>query len=70
MLQKIIDYASDIEVATFLIRHIQNPCKEITTGQAIRDFYIREARAMLPNMESLHARELLKAEIRKYPAGI
>ena len=62
--------ATDIEAVTFLNRHIDNPCEvEVAPGQMenIRDFYLREARELLPTLTNPHAKRLLEMKIEEYP---
>lgn len=59
------EMATDIEVANFLAGHIEAPCEDLQ-GNNIRDFYIREARKVLPTMTNEFAKEILEKTIRKY----
>jgi hypothetical protein len=54
------------EAAMFLIKHIDAPCVEPTTGQNIREFYIREAKRLLPKVENPFLKEALEAKIAQY----
>ena len=70
--EKIPEGATDLEIALFLIGHIDNPCEgEVSAGQIenIRDFYIREAERMLSQMESSDAKHLLELKIKEYEQG-
>ena len=61
--------ATDIEAVTFLNRHIDNPCEvEVAPGQIenIRDFYLRNARNLLPTLTNPHAKRLLEMKIEEY----
>ena len=58
---------SDIELALYFAFHIDNPCFTKVNGKNrdIRDFHIREARRVLPNL-NYHARSFLESVIRDY----
>jgi len=61
--------ANDIELAEFLVKHIDNPCTvELENGRIenIRPFYIREAKKALENMTDPVAIDLLKRKIQDY----
>ena len=61
--------ATDIEAVTFLNRHIDNPCEvEVAPGQIenIRDFYLRNARNLLPTLTNPDAKRLLEMKIEEY----
>ncbi|OGF43957.1 hypothetical protein A2555_02340 [Candidatus Falkowbacteria bacterium RIFOXYD2_FULL_39_16] len=57
--------ATDMELATFLIKHINDPCEDLD-GNNIRDFYIREAKRALLAFNDDEARRLLETTIDKY----
>ena len=59
---------SDIELAVELTAHIEHPCEVEVNGNIhnIRDFYIREAKRVLPALTNPHARDLLQMHIDKY----
>jgi len=57
--------ATDMELAFFLIKHIDNPCEDLQ-GNNIRDFYIREAKKALNTNQDLEAIKLLEDIIQKY----
>lgn len=57
--------ATDMELAFFLIKHIENPCEDLH-GNSIRDFYIREAEKALTTIQDLKAKKMLEATIKKY----
>ncbi len=63
------EHNDERELVFFLIEHINNPC-EVEVGEAqranLRDFYLREAERVLPTINDLTARELLKAKINEY----
>ena len=68
-LEPVPEKATDIEVVTFLNRHIDNPCEvEVAPGQMknIRVFYLREARNILPKLTNPHAKRLLEMKIGEY----
>lgn len=60
--------ASDMELAEFLIKHIDNPCTVEVEGRVenIRSFYIREAKRALETMTDSAAIDLLKRKIQEY----
>jgi len=57
--------ASDMELAMFLIKHIDDPCEDLH-GNNIRGFYIREAQKALNTIHDLDAKTMLEEAIRKY----
>lgn len=57
--------ATDMELAFFLIKHINNPCEDLH-GNNIRDFYIREAKKALDTTQDLEAKKMLEDIIKKY----
>lgn len=57
--------ASDMELALFFIKHIQEPCKD-SDGNNIRDFYIREAKKALNDFKNPEARQLLENILKGY----
>ena len=64
-----IPAATDIELAMFLITHLDNPCEvEIEPGQTenIREFYLREAKAVLSKITNPEAKSLLEDKIKEY----
>ena len=67
--EKMPEKASDIQVAGFFAKHIENPCSvEVEKGKManIRPFYIREAKKALENMTNPFAIELLEKKIKEY----
>ena len=61
--------ATDLELAMFLIGHIDNPCEvEVEHGRTenIREFYIREAEKVLTTMTDPQAKELLESKVQEY----
>ena len=67
--EEIPEKASDMEIALFLTRHIDDPCEvEVAPGQLenIRDFYIREAKRLLLKMTNPNAKQLLELKIKEY----
>ena len=63
------EIATDIEMASFLVGHIDNPCEvEVAPGQIenIRGVYIREAKRLLPTMTNPEARDLLHKKIQQF----
>ncbi len=54
-----------MELASFLIKHIDNPCGDLQ-GNNIRDFYIREAEKALETIQDLEAKKMLLDIIKKY----
>jgi hypothetical protein len=68
-IEKLPEGATDIELAIFLVGHIDNPCgTEIQPGQIenIREFYINEAEKMLGKMTNPDAKKLLELKIQEY----
>ncbi len=68
-LKEKIDKASDMELALFLAKHIDNPCEtEIAPGRGenIRNFYIKEAEAALVKMVDSEAKNFLELKIKEY----
>ena len=57
--------ATDLELALFLIKHIDDPCEDLQ-GNNIRDFYLREAKRALGTMRDPEAKKKLEDAIRKY----
>ena len=61
---------TDIEMALFWIRHIEDPCSLEHEGKLfnLRGFYLREAMKLLDNhnFENPYARKLLERRIREY----
>ncbi|MFH2136587.1 MAG: hypothetical protein ABII19_03090 [Patescibacteria group bacterium] len=57
--------ATDMELASFLIKHIDNPCEDLQ-GNSIRDFYIREAERALETIQDPEAKKILEDIIKKY----
>jgi len=57
--------ATDMELASFLIQHINNPCEDLQ-GNNIRDFYIREAKRALDTFQDPQAKQLLENTIKRY----
>ena len=67
--EKMPEKASDIQLAGFFVKHIENPCGvEVEKGKIvnIRPFYIREAKKALGNMTNPFAIELLERKIKEY----
>ncbi len=61
--------ASDGDVADFLIKHIDNPCKfEIHLGHwvNVREDYLREAERFLPTMTDPVAKDRLQKKVDQY----
>ena len=54
-----------MELALFLIQHINNPCEDLQ-GNNIRNFYIREAKKALDTFQDPEAEQLLKDIIQRY----
>ena len=57
--------ATDMELVLVLIRHINEPCEDLE-GNNIRDFYIREAKSVLPTIQNVTAKEMLEEVIQRY----
>ncbi|MBI4779579.1 hypothetical protein HY797_03970 [Candidatus Falkowbacteria bacterium] len=62
---EIKERATDMEIALFLIKHINQPC-EYLPGNNIRDFYIREARKILETTQDQDVKKILEDTIYKY----
>lgn len=61
--------ATDMELADFLIGHIENPCEaEVSPGrfENIRNFYIREAKNAMESFTDEKARQKLQEKISQY----
>jgi len=61
--------ATDIEIAQFLINHIDNPCEvEVAPDQIenIRGFYIRQAKGLISGMTNEFAIDILQQKIEEY----
>ena len=58
--------ATDMELALFLIQHINSPCENPQKNN-IKDFYIREAKRALDTFQNPQAKQLLEDAIQKYP---
>lgn len=61
--------ATDMELAMFLIGHIDNPCQvEVEPGRMenIRGFYIKEAERVLGTITDESAKALLEFKIREH----
>lgn len=57
--------ATDMELALFLIKHIDNPCEDLH-GNNVRDVYMREAKKALDTIQDLEAKKILEDTIQKY----
>ena len=58
-----------MELALFLMGHIDNPCEaEVEPGvrENIRDFYMREAEKVIKTMPNANAKDLLEGKINEY----
>ncbi len=60
--------ASDMEIAEFLAKHIDNPCSVETADgvKDIRGFYIKQAKEMLFKMTDENAKMFLELKIKEY----
>ncbi len=69
--RKDIERLSDIELALYFAFHIDNPCSIKISDKDIdiRDFHIREAKRVLPNL-NYYARSFLELVIRSYESSI
>ena len=66
--KEIIGKASDMEIAIFLMKHIDDPCSTSLPSGAqvnIRDFYIRIANEIIPKMTNENARILLENKVKE-----
>jgi len=59
----IIQKNDELRIAEQLVYHIIHPCVEPTTGLNIREFYLREARGLLPSLTDPDARSYLQRTI-------
>jgi len=57
--------ATDMDLAMFLIKHINNPCEDLQ-GNNIRDFYIREAKKALETFQDPEAKQRLNDVMKNY----
>lgn len=57
--------ATDMELASFLMGHINNPCEDLQ-GNNVRGVYIREARRVLKTFQNPLAKQLLENTIKRY----
>ncbi len=57
--------ATDIELARFLIKHLDQPCEDLE-GNNVRNVYLREAKKVLPTIVDVEARKLLEESIERY----
>ena len=57
--------ATDMEFASFLAKHINNPCKD-QQGNNMRESYIMRAKEYLDTIEDPNAKKLLEDTIRQY----
>ncbi|MDP3014929.1 MAG: hypothetical protein Q8N28_00675 [bacterium] len=67
--EKIPEKASDMEIALFFAKHIDNPCEvEVAPDKKenIREFYLREARNALSKMTNENAKRFLELKIKEY----
>lgn len=68
-LTEILKQPLDMEWVEFISFHIDNPCGfETSEGvkHNIRDFYLREAAAILPKLTNPFAKEILERKIAEY----
>jgi hypothetical protein len=56
---------TDMELFLSLAGHIKQPCEDLE-GNNIRDFYIREAKRVLPTFTNEYAKGLLEDLIKEY----
>lgn len=67
--KEIIGRASDMEIAIFLMKHIDDPCSTNLLSGAqvnIREFYIRIANEIIPKMTNENARILLENKVKEH----
>jgi MinD superfamily P-loop ATPase len=59
---------SDMEIAMRIAKHIENPCGIVIDGKEhnIRNFYLREAKKLIPTLDNPYAKGFLEAIMRKY----
>jgi hypothetical protein len=61
--------ATDMELVLFLSWHIDNPCSvEVSPGETknIRDFYMREAKRLIPKLANEGAKAVLENKLKEY----
>lgn len=61
--------ATDLELALFLVKHLDNPCEiKETPGELfnLRQFYLREARGALLKIKDPEAKRFLELKIKQY----
>lgn len=71
--EKIPEKATDMELALFLMMHIDDPCEakvEPEVMENIREFYIKEAEKNVKKMTNISARELLEEKIKEYKKDV
>jgi len=63
-----LETKTDMDIVLSLVRHIENPCTVEVNGETknILDFYLREARRILPDLENSYARNLLESVVESY----
>ncbi len=67
--EKVPEDATDMELALFLIGHMDNPCEvEVAPGvkENIREFYVKRAGEVITKMTNEYAKELLELKIKEY----
>lgn len=67
--KKVLENASDMELALFLTGHIDNPCEaEVAPGKKenIREFYLKEAKGAILKMTNEYAKRFLELKIKEY----
>lgn len=57
---------SDMEIALFLIQHIENPPVDPETGANPRDFYLEETKKVLREITDPNARAILRHMLARY----
>lgn len=63
-----ITEVTDIELAMFLMLHIDNPCSMKVGDRTVnlRFFYLSEAKKVLSRLKNPYARNLLQSKINEY----
>ena len=67
--EKVPEDATDMELALFLINHMDNPCEvEVAPSvkENIREFYIKRAEEVLVKITNENAKCLLELKIKEY----
>lgn len=63
-----LDSLSDLEIVLGIVGHIEHPCSTCIKGieYNLRDFYLRIAKDLIPELRNEPAKEFLSAIIKIY----